>query len=668
MSSRARSSRWTTGSPGRSGSRLARLALAGLLLAGACLSAGQAFAEKRVALVIGNAGYQSGLPALKNPANDATDISAALRARGFDVLRGTDTSRAELQRLVDRFKGLARDADVSLFYYAGHAFQLSSQNYLVPIDAQIRKADDLAAQTLQLQSIVQGLEGTKGIHLVFLDACRNNPLQSSAGDSSGLQNGLARVSNAAGFLFVYATQPGNVAFDGGGRNSPFAGAVLSHIGNRGQDIGSMMINVRKDVISATGGFQIPWDNSSLTQQFYFVPGQPATASAETQLWQLAAGARDPSLLNIYLQRYPDGPHAAEVKALAADTKFASLPEVGTVRSTPTNDTASDDRLWELAQRARIRSLVEFYLTRNPDGRHATEARELLGSLADQDQSNAPPGQVCERLATHPRDATANNSGASLSDLAQNASAAIAACQKAREQSPELPHYTALLARALVAAGRREEGIRLYREAADRGNLRALVSLGLIIETGDGLPKDPRAATQLYEKAAAGGSPDGAINLAVSLMGGIGGERNPARAVQLLNQAAEAGSAIANFNLGVLAQEGVTAGKADALKYFERATELGEPRGFVPAAILLDEGRGVPKNPDAASDMLLRGVASDSGEALAQLTQKAASWSPATLKALQARLKRAGHYTGPIDGKGGAKLAEPLKRWRRVGSL
>ncbi|MCJ2081731.1 caspase family protein [Methylobacterium sp. J-090] len=644
---------------------LAAAWLAGTWLA---VSAGPARAETRVALVIGNTGYRN-LKPLANPANDAGDVAAALKARGFTVLQGVDLDRGAMTRLVERFQSEARTADVSLVYYAGHGFQVDGQNYLVPVDASIRSRQDVETATLNLRTITERLEGGRGIHLVFLDACRNNPLRGTAGTSdAAVPNGLARMGNAAGFLFAYATQPDNVAFDGGGRNSPFAQAFLSHVATRGQDIAAMMIAVRKDVIAATGGFQVPWENSSLTSQFAFVPGQAAAASPETQLWQLAAAGRDPALLRIYLARYPEGAHADEVKAMAlAPAPPEAAP--GAIRSTPEGDRVSDDRLWDFAQRSRLRQLVEFYISRRPDGRHAHEARELLQALPTTEDSDVRPESLCERAATHPRDATANTAGVPLAELGRNAETAIQACRAARESHPDMPHYTALLARALAARGEREAAIGYYREAAARGNLRAMVSLGLLMETGDGLPRDPRGAAALYETAARGGSPDGAINLAVALMEGVGVRKDPGRAVTLLKQASEAGSAIATYNLGVLAQQGLVTEPGSALAYFRKATELGDPRGFVPAAILLDEGRGgVRKDPAAAAEMLLLGVASDSGDAASQIVTRAATWSQDTIRLLQERLKRAGYYTGAVDGRGGPKMAAPLRQWRRVGNL
>lgn len=230
----------------------------------------------------------------------------------------------------------------------------------------------------------------------------------------------------------------------------------------------------------------------------------------------------------------------------------------------------------------------------------------------------------------------------------------------------MPHYVALLARAVAAGGGRDEAIGLYRTAAEAGDARAMVSLGLILEAGDGVAKDVAAAHALYEKAAGRGSADGAINLAVALMNGTGIEKNATRATALLRTASQGGSAIATYDLGVLAQQGVGGKPAEALEFFQRSTTLGDPRGYLAAGILLDEGRGVPKNAAAAADQVLRGVAADDGSAFDALTATASLWSPDTIKAVQSRLKGAHYYDGPIDGKGGPALKAPLKQWRLLG--
>ncbi len=628
-----------------------------LVVAFAACGAAEAHAETRVALVIGNGAYKE-IAALANPPDDAKDVAAELQTLGFKVRTGIDLDQAGMEREIAAFVKEAASADVSLFYYGGHGLQVAAHNYLIPVDAQLHSEDDIYNHTVHFDEILKGQEQGKGIHLIFLDACRTNPLKDAP--VSVRTEGLARVGNAAGFLIAFATQPDNVAFDGAGRNSPFAQALLGHLAAVGQDVSSMMIEVRKDVIAATGGSQIPWENSSLTRQFYFAPGAAPSGSPETMLWQLAGAQRDANLLHFYLERYPEGSHVGDVRSLIAE-----IDKSGGGGPAPAKENV-EELLWRLARGGRQRALVDLYLARYPAGAHVQDAMGLRASLPETQGAEAPPGVICERLATHPRDATANTPGVDLDSLARNAEAAIAACREAVAQNPNVPHYLALLARATAAAGQRDEAVALYRKAADAGDARAMVSLGLIIESGDGAPKDIAAANALYEKAAARGSADGAINLAVALLGGKGVEKNVPRAVQLLRTASQGGSAIATYDLGVLAQQGSVGKAAEALDFFLKSSSLGDPRGYLAAAILLDEGRGVPKDANAAAEQLLRGVAGDDGSAFDQLTAKANTWSADTIKAVQTRLKSARYYNGPIDGRGGAALAPALKQWRLLG--
>jgi TPR repeat protein len=629
--------------------------MAALLIGLAGVAAG-ARAETRVALVIGNGDYRA-VAALANPPNDAQDVAAELKALGFNVTVGVNLDQVGMERAIGEFALAAASADVSLFYYGGHGLQVAAHNFLVPVDAELHSEEDIYKHTVNFDEVLKAQEGA-GIHLVFLDACRTNPLKDAP--ASARAEGLARVGNAAGFLIAFATQPDNVAFDGAGRNSPFAQSLLGHLSSVGQNISDMMIEVRKDVMAATGAAQIPWENSSLTRQFFFAPGEAPSGSPDTLLWQLAGGQRDVNLLNIYLDRYPEGPHVADVRALLAEVgKSGKGAEAAQAKENV------EELLWKLAKSGRQRPLVDLYLARYPTGAHIQEAASLQASLQQAQGSDAPEA-VCERLATHPRDATANNPGVDLDTLARSAEPAIAACREAAVQHPNVPHYLALLARATAAAGRRDEAIALYRKAAEAGDARASVSLGLILESGDGAPKDLVAANALYERAAARGSADGAINLAVALMNGKGAEKNVSRAAALLKTAAQGGSAIANYDLGVLAQQRAAGSPDEALGYFRRSSSLGDPRGYLASAILLDEGRGVAKDPAGAAEELLRGVAGDDGSAFNQLIAKSTSWSRDTIKAVQARLKGAGYYAGLVDGKGGAPLASALKQWRLLG--
>ncbi len=619
------------------------------------LSAISAFAESRVAFVLGNSAYDS-VSSLENPVNDALDISVALEGLGFEVLLGSNRTINEMYADISRFTKIAETADVVLFYYAGHGFQVSGKNYLVPVDAALSGIEDLPDQTVPLTEVLGAMEGSSGLKLVFLDACRDNPFGVTLSQETGRGNGLARVGTEANFMFVYATQPDNVAYDGTGRNSFFTEAMLSHLYTPGQDIAELMISVRRDVLAATGGRQVPWENSSLTQQFRF-DTSPETASEEAMLWQVAAGSKDVSLMQLYADRYPQGAHAEDVVAF--------LETGSRTRNLGTQDKEADAaRLWSLARRSRMRPLLEFYLDRYPDMADAAQAKRLLEMIPKIEEST--PGGICERLATHPRDATAANSGVPFERLRQNAVTAIQACCSASVRAPDLRHYTSLLARATAASGDLERAIKLYKSAADRGDLRAMVSLAQLMENGTGFAKDVDGAFALYERAAEGGSPDAMINLAISLFQGDRGAADPDRAIALLRKAADAGSPKAIFNLGVLAQDGAIDTPDAALEYFIRAARDGEIEGYRAAAILLDEGRGIERDPSYAANLLLRGVAEDRGSLIKQLTKSSNEWSRATMSQVQERLKLAGYYASVIDGLPGPNFTSALERWRNGG--
>lgn len=634
-----------------------RAKLCGALAVAACAwiaaTAGALAQGLRVALVIGEGAYQSA-PALANPPNDAHDIAQALRTLGFDVMLRVDVDQAQLTRAIAEFGARAEHADLALFYYGGHGLQLQDHNYLAPVDTVLRNADDIAKHTVALDSVIAAMAKSSGRRLVFLDACRENPLK--RGDAIPAPAGLARAGQAADFMIAFATQPDAVAFDGAGRNSPFAQGLLAHLTAAGVDLSNTMIAVRRDVIAATGGEQVPWENSSLTKQIYLAGEGAPDASPEAALWRLAAPGRDPDLLAIYLQRYPAGPHASDVRSLLKTATAAPKPK----------SRSAEEEIWRLALSSREPALVDLYRARFPEGAHARDAEDLAEKLAESQSTAKDPGVLCDRLATHPNDATASAPGVDFATLKVNAPTAIDACEKALAASPGSAHYQALLARAHFAADRFDQALKLYRAAAEAGDARALVSLGRLEETGDHTPKDIAGAYRLYEKAAERGSPDGAINVAVALTEGKVKTKDLGRAYALLKGAADAGSAIATFDLGKFADDGLGGKGSDALALYRRAAALGEPNGYRAAAVLLDEGRHTLKNPDGAADELLRAVSADSGVAINELIGPAQSWAPATVSALQKRLKAAGYYSGSVDGRSGPGLGPALKRWRLLG--
>jgi uncharacterized caspase-like protein len=278
-----------------------------------------AIAQKRVALVIGNSAYAH-TATLANPRNDASDVAAALASFGFQIVEGYDLDKPAFDRTVRAFATALRDADVGVFFYAGHALQVQGQNYLVPVDAELTAAAALDFEMVRLDLIQRAMESHARTNILFLDACRDNPLARNLARSMGTRStsigkGLASVEAGVGTLISFSTQPGNVALDGGGRNSPFAGALVRNMRASRDDLGSLLIAVRNDVMQATGNKQVPWEHSSLTGRFYFdtapqranaAPSTAATAPPRdeaAEAWAAARESMSPAVLEAFIKRF-----------------------------------------------------------------------------------------------------------------------------------------------------------------------------------------------------------------------------------------------------------------------------------------------------------------------------------------------------------------------------
>jgi uncharacterized caspase-like protein len=253
--------------------RVLTCALLALIGAFPCFSAEP---SKRIALVIGNSAYKH-TAALANPANDAEDMANALAALGFEVIKGVDLDMAGMNGAVRSFAEKLKGAKVGLFFYAGHGLQVSGHNHLVPIDAKIETASALEFESMRLESVQRIMENETETNVLFLDACRDNPLARNLARSMGTRSGaigrgLAPLESGAGTLISFSTQPGNVALDGtGGRNSPYASALVKHIATPGEGLPATLVKVRNDVMQATNKRQVPWEHSALTGQVILTP-------------------------------------------------------------------------------------------------------------------------------------------------------------------------------------------------------------------------------------------------------------------------------------------------------------------------------------------------------------------------------------------------------------
>src|SRR5262245_21639287 len=262
-----------------------------------------AAAEKRVALVIGNAAY-SGISPLQKPLNDAQKMAEVLRGLNYEVILGLDASKRDLDGLAQRFRAALKGADVGFFFYSGHGFQtnrIEQQhpiNHIVPVDFNVHDVTT-SPSSLALDVIIEAIRSQARVGFIFMDACRNDPQLTAASErlasntrSVTIARGFAPVAviekapaakasiakGPTGLLIAYATDPGNVALEGEtGSLSPFTGALAKHLLAPGLSAAEIMGRVSAEVSAQTRGQQTPWNVSSLTAGTYQFTPTPAPA-------------------------------------------------------------------------------------------------------------------------------------------------------------------------------------------------------------------------------------------------------------------------------------------------------------------------------------------------------------------------------------------------------
>ncbi len=281
-----------------------------------------AAAEGRVALLIGNAQYRDPALVLDNPGNDVRDLGEALTRLGFTVRAETDQTRAQMLDAFAWLRGAAEGADIAMVFFAGHAIQVGPENYLIGVELEAPTAQDLTGASVTLGELFAAVEGLEaGLSLVVLDACRDNPFAGEIGRA-----GLSPVSGGVGSLVAYATDPGNVAGDGLGDNSPFTAALLDHIETPGLDVRIMFGRVRQDVVRLTRGLQVPWvEEAVLGEHYLAAPPGPLDPDDELRVWREAVAGGGTEDYRGYLDRFPAGLYAL-VAELRIDALQGNAPE------------------------------------------------------------------------------------------------------------------------------------------------------------------------------------------------------------------------------------------------------------------------------------------------------------------------------------------------------
>jgi hypothetical protein len=378
--------------------RLNAVCGAGLLcLAALLLSAGAAGAQTKVALVVGNGAYR-GVSPLTNPTNDARDVGASFERLGFEVRRVVDGSFDDMRRALLEFNRKARSAEVAIVYFAGHGIEVGGENYLIPIDAELKTDIDVDHEAIGLRSVMPSVESASKLGLVILDACRNNPFSTKMQRTvrtRSVSRGLAGVEPSGNVLVAYAAKDGTTAADGTGRNSPFTTSLLKHIETPGLEINFLFRNVRDDVIKATRREQQPFVYGSLSSDTIYLkpapvaPPPPAAPTADELTWAFLKDTEDQGAIKRFIEQFPKSGLRKDAEKrlaalVAADAKNKAAPPP------PPTGPSAEDVSWALIKDSKDPDQFRLFLVQFPQSGRRPEAEARVAALATAQEKAPPP--------------------------------------------------------------------------------------------------------------------------------------------------------------------------------------------------------------------------------------------------------------------------------------
>lgn len=358
---------------------------------------------RRVALVIGNSNYQypDSLPKLANPSHDAEDIAKALRGFGFDVIEKKNLGKEEMDDVIAEFSRKIGNSEAALFYFAGHGIQVKGQNYLMPVDAKIESEGQVAYKGVNVNQVLDEMDGAQSrANIVMLDACRNNPITGKF--RSAATHGLAApASTPKGTVIVYATDPGNTAMDGDGRNGLFTSGLLEAFKGGDLSLHGVLSRTSKAVEQGSDGKQTPYVNGPMTLQDDFHFGQGAQVASlepvpvhvktkdeiEDDDWHAAEQAHTADAVKAYLSAYPKGRYAGRAKMLVTSLKAeASKPAAAEEPVPAVREESPETALWNEAQKGNSKEDYQAYLDQYPKGKYAALAKSRIKKLHEEAQA------------------------------------------------------------------------------------------------------------------------------------------------------------------------------------------------------------------------------------------------------------------------------------------
>ncbi|WP_246510006.1 caspase family protein [Bradyrhizobium glycinis] len=380
---------------------IAAMAMIGGTLLAVVLSSDCAFAERRVALVVGNSLYHS-VPQLPNPSRDATSVAKMFRDAGFDTVETlNDVGNLEFKRAIRKFETTADQADIAVVYYAGHGLEIGGTNYLIPVDARLASDRDADDEAIPLERLVSSADGARRLRLIILDACRDNPFVGTMKrerrnlPTRAVSGGLGKVEpTMTDTLIAYAAKAGSTADDGDGDHSPFTTSILKNLPVPGLDIRLAFGRVRDEVLKATANRQEPYVYGALgggTISLVPAPAVPREApvsdvKADYDLVQKIGTRR---AWEVFLATHPTGFYAelarAQIEALASQPQApsANIQVAAYPQSAPPSRDAPPTREqieWDKIKDSVDIPVLQRFIRRFPDAPLAITAQQRVDLL------------------------------------------------------------------------------------------------------------------------------------------------------------------------------------------------------------------------------------------------------------------------------------------------
>jgi uncharacterized caspase-like protein len=365
---------------------------------------GPAHADKRVALVIGNGAYQN-VPALPNPPHDAADIAASLQRLGFSVRMLKDGRFDDMRRALLSFARDARHSDMAIVYFAGHGMEIGGENWLIPVDAELKTDLDIEQEAIGLKGVTLMVSAASKLGLVILDSCRNNPFQARMQRTvrtRAVSRGLARIEPAGSVLVAYAAKDGTTADDGTGGHSPYSAALLKYLEQPGLEINFLFRNVRDEVLHDTDHHQEPFLYGSLSKEAIYlrpplppkpqvaVPPPPPGPGPDEITWNFLKGTNDSAALQRFIAEFPKSPLRGQAEARVAS--LAALPKAEPVPAGP----SPEEIAWKLVRDTSDRDQLHRFLEQFPQTKRRGEAEKRIASLDATAAKQAETERLAER--------------------------------------------------------------------------------------------------------------------------------------------------------------------------------------------------------------------------------------------------------------------------------